>query len=388
MKSNKTTEDVVRDLQKKYGDLFTTGRVEPKDIIPFTDPYLNYATRGGIRRGASSEIIGGPSAGKSTLAMDLMGNAQKLFREEYEEKKKELEERLEGKLTKRQEADVRQQLEDLTESKILFADIEGTYSTRWAQYHGIDVDKISVLRPMATGSEIALDYVVELASTGEYGMIVVDSIGVMVSSAEHESEMGKGNYGGIAKMLTKFYKVINPLILGHNIALVMINQTRQDMSGYNQIVRPGGKMNEYAQSLTVNLEHQSRLGEDLSNINRREDIIYAEETRFHVLKNKAASSNVQNAMFTIIKEQGIDKTLGLVNLMLFTGDLIQAGSWFKVADPRTGEILQDEDGKDVQAQGKKRMQEYFNANVELRDELCDYYYEKSIENLGALDGGM
>lgn len=100
IKSTKTTEDVVRDLEKKYGELFSTGRIEPKKTIPFTDPYLNYATRGGIRFGASTEIVGGSSTGKTTLAMDLIGNAQKILQDEYEQKKQELTDKLKGKLTK------------------------------------------------------------------------------------------------------------------------------------------------------------------------------------------------------------------------------------------------------------------------------------------------
>lgn len=198
---------------------------------------------------------------------------------------------------------------------------------------------------MAAGSEVMLDYVVDLAATGEYGVILVDSIGYMISTAEHDSDMGKGNYGGISRMLTKFYKKIGPYVLGFDIAQIMINQTRQDMSGYNQIIRPGGKMNEFAQSLTIHLEHMGKLDEGLQPISRREDVIYAEETRFYILKNKAASSDVQNAIFTIVKEQGIDKTLGLVNLMLYLEDIIQAGAWYTITNPETGEVIDKVQGK-------------------------------------------
>lgn len=387
LKATKTSQDVVRDLEKKYGELFSSGRIKPKDIIPFSDPFLNYATRGGVRCGASTEIVGEPSTGKSTLAMDLIGNAQKIFKENYEKEKEEKQKRLEGKLTPKQKTTLEQEIEDLKEKRVLFADIEGTYTTRWAQYHGVDVDKMDVLRPMAAGSEIMLDYVVDLASTGEYGLIVVDSIGVMISTAEYDSEIGKGNYGGIAKMLTKFYKAINSLVLGHNIALVMINQTRQDMAGYNQLVRPGGKMNEYAQSLVIHLTPKGSVGEDLATISRREDTIYAVEINARVAKNKAAASDIQNSMFTIVKESGIDTTLGLVNLMDFTGDLIQTGSWYTVANPRTGEVLEDNEGKQVKVQGKRRIQEFFEENQDIRDEIIKHYYEKSISNLGALDEG-
>ena len=378
LKPNRTTEDVVRDLEKKYGELFSTGRIEPKKTIPFTDPFLNYATRGGIRFGASTEIVGGSSTGKTTLAMDLIGNAQVILKEEYETKKKELEDKLAGKLTPKQKTDVEEELKALKPRKILFADIEGTYTTRWAQHHRIDVDNLMILRPMPAGSEVMLDYVVDLVATGEYGVVLVDSIGYMISTAEHDSEMGKGNYGGIARVLTKFYKKIGPYVLGYDIAQIMINQTREDMSGYHQIIRPGGKMNEFAQSLTIVLEHNRRLDETLSPVSRREDILYAEETRFYVMKNKAASSNVQNVVFTIIKEHGISKELGLINLMLFLGHLDQAGSWFTMSDPRTGEVIEKQ-------QGLRRMRDYLETNPELVEELVEHYYKESIKDLGAMD---
>lgn len=378
LKATKTTDDIVRELNKQYGDLFSSGRIPPKDTIPFSDPYLTYVTKGGIRYGASSEIVGGPSAGKTTLAMDLIGNAQKIEKERYEKRKKELKEEIKNTTAKKKKAELEAELSALKPRLTLMADIEGTYTARWAQKHGVNIDELKVLRPMPAGSDVMLDFVVDLASTGEYGVILVDSIGVMLAEAEFDSHMGKGNFGGIAKILTKFYKKINPYLLQYDIALIMINQTRHDMAGFNRLVRPGGAMNEFVQSLTLYLTFNKRYNDRWADAKLNDPTLYAKETRVRIEKNKAASGDVQNAQFTIRMDHGVDREKGLIDLMMFKGSVVQSGSWYSMFDPKTGEEL-------IKTQGISGLHEKLLEEQELVDRLCDYYYEESISELGAMD---
>lgn len=137
-------------------------------------------------------------------------------------------------------------------------------------------------------------------------------------------------------------------------------------------------MNEFVQSLTLYLTFNKRYNDRWADAKLNDPTLYAKETRVRIEKNKAASGDVQNAQFTIRMDHGVDREKGLIDLMMFKGTVVQSGSWYSMFDPKTGEEL-------IKTQGISGLHEKLLEEQELVDRLCDYYYEESISELGAMD---
>ena len=382
-------DDILTEIDKKYGARLMTGRVPEREMIPFLDINLNIATSGGIRYGVSTEIIGESSTGKTTLTFGLIHNAQKIEKIRYNKQVKELNEKISKAKGKKLE-ELELELAELQPRKVLFVDIEGTYNTRWAQRHGIDVDSIDVFQQLPAGSEVMLDYVAQLVQTKRYGAVFVDSIGGMQTDKQFEEQVGSKNYGGIAKVLTDFYKKVNPFLNIHNIALCMINQTRVDLGGFNRIITVGGQFNEFMQSLRIYLApsvvHPNNRYDSNSKAATAGALkisnVYAKETDVLVVKNKAAESDINSTKFTIRTKHGIDVEKGVFDVAVSKGwILVGGGGIISFTDPKTGEVIGTVKGKD-------KAVPYLEDNPEYTQELWDMLYAESVKNLGPLDEGQ
>lgn len=364
---------VLSSIEKDFGDTIFIGDLPEKAVLRFTSPYLNYLLRGGIREGVSTEIVGEEHSGKSTLVLDLIKNYQQQEAERYKKEKARLEEELKNAKGKRAIEDLEKKLEELIERPAVYLDIEQTLDPQWIHKMGVDESKVIIYKPSAVGMEEPLDHILLMLETGQVGFVAIDSIGQMISTAEHDSELGKGNYGGIAKSLTKYYKKAIPLVSRNKVYHVVVNQTREDLSGYNQLVRPGGKAHAFSQSMVLRLRPGKRYNEAYATISKSEALVHARSTVVQVEKNKMSGSDRQATEFTIRPNYGIDKEFDLVQMAIELGIIDKGGAWYTIFDPTTGEQLD-------KVQGIARVMEYIEENEEYTKTIDEYIYNKSLED--------
>lgn len=364
-------KDLVSDINTKYGNTITTGKIPPKERIPFSSPSLNYVTYGGICYQSSSELVGAETSGKSTLAIDLIRNFQVIEAKRYKARKEELEARLTK--AKGKELDkINNELSSLTERVTVYLDLEASYDPIWATKLGINTENVTLVSPEAMGVEEPLDWIIKFSETPEVGFIVIDSIGAMISGAEDEKSLADSTYGGVSKVLTRFYKKITPNLKTNNIALLVINQIRDDMNNpYAQFNRPGGKMNKYAQSITIGLTGGQKLDDKYADATNKSDMVYARETNVQVIKNKTAPPDRQRTKFTIRFGHGVDRAYDVFTMACEFGLILVAGAYYTFSDPETGEVLD-------KVQGKANAINYIRKDKKLLEKLWLDLYNKSL----------
>lgn len=362
---------IISGINKEFGNTIVAGKIPPKERIPFSSPYLNFVSYGGICYGASSEFVGQESSGKSTLAQDLIFNFQRIEKKRYEDRKAELEARLPKAKGKELER-INDELSTLSERKTIYLDLEFTIDGSWLERLGVDSSKVFVIQPDAMGVETPLDWIIQLAETSEVGLIIVDSVGAMLSGAEDEKSLNDATYGGISKALTRFYKKVMPHVKKNNIALLIINQTRADMnSAYNQFNRPGGQMNKFAQSLVLGLVGGEKLDEKYTEVFSKSDMVYARMTNVQMIKNKTAPPDRQRTRFTILYGRGIDVAFDVFSMACGEGLIVVGGAYYTFVDPVTGEEIK-------KVQGKANAVAFLRENVDIRERLWQALYDKSV----------
>ena len=242
--------------------------------IPFTSPRLNYETYGGVPRGRITMFAGKESSGKSTTALDVVKNAQITFKEEWETEVKQLTKDIksyektiadkEAKKGKKDEAkkilpELKERLSYLEKRgplQVVYFDAEGTIDADWAAKLGVDVDNIWLVRLHTQTAEQFLDQVMRVVrDTDDVGLIVIDSIAVLVPQIVHGESFEQKNMGGNAKVVTDFCNEVCPILGEKDIACIIINQARDDFSNpYADFKIPCGNGLKLASSLILTFQ--------------------------------------------------------------------------------------------------------------------------------------
>ena len=264
-------DDVIKQINKEFKkELAIKGIGEIKlKRIPFTSPRLNYETYGGIPRGRISMFAGKESSGKSTTALDIVKNAHYTFKNEYETEVNELQSKLatldiiandksaaKGKReeAKKQIPELKDRLTYLTKRgmlKIVYFDAEGTIDSDWARKLGVPVDEIYLVRLHTQTAEQFLDQVMKvIRDTDDVGLVVIDSIAVLVPQLTHGGSFEDKSMGGNAKVVTDFVNEACPVLGEKDIACIIINQARDDFKNpYADFSIPCGNGLKLASSL-------------------------------------------------------------------------------------------------------------------------------------------
>lgn len=242
---------VMNEINKKYKTTLVKrgSELEPVKRIPFSSPRVNYMTYGGVPRGKSTEIFGAENGGKTTLALDLVAQAQEVAYKEHTAKlnalKKELDEwytssaRNADKKAKEVQAQIDQLGEDGPQ-KVVYVDSENTLDEDWAETLGVDTEELILVRPETQSAEQVLQMMLDLISSGGVILIVLDSVPMLVPQQIYEEDLEKKNYGGVSGPLSQFSYKVAPTLAKTNTTLVGINQMREDMnSSYVAYKTPG-----------------------------------------------------------------------------------------------------------------------------------------------------
>lgn len=330
-------ESIIKDFNKKMKVGAIQLGVEFQDVpkLPFSSPRLNYMTYGGLPEGRAAEFSGPDGSGKTTTALDLIGQAQKLY----------------------------------PDKTAAFVDVEHTFDPVWATKAGVDVDSVMYVDPDAMNAEDTLELVYRLCDTGEFSIIVLDSIGAMVSKQADEKEIGEKTYAGISGALTTFSNKIAPVLARTKTIFIGINQVRDNLnSPYGGLNTPGGKAWRHLCSTRLTFRHGHYVdikGNALPNSceNPAGNIVNVE-----LVKSKVCRPDRKVGFYTLNYLEGIDYMADYFDVALKLGIINQGGAWFSIIDPETGEIMGDGKWK---FQGRPKLIDAMKDDEDVFNYICE-----------------
>lgn len=347
-------ESLIKEVNKKFDEeIITVGLIEKNTgKIPFSSPRLNYMLYGGIPRGRIIEFAGDEGSGKTTTALDLTANSQRVFEQEHINTLQELDTQ---KSSNKQKQNEYNRIFARGEKRVLYMDCENTLNEDWAKLLGVNLDKLILIKPMSQTAEQLFQIILDFIETDAIGLVVIDSLGVMLSSQAYEKTMEEKTYGGIAMALTLFSKKAELLCNKHDCILVGINQMREDMnSQYGGLTTTGGKAWKHNCSLRLLFQKGSYVDDNGNELKRSAENPAGNLVMVSVTKTKVCRPDRRVGFYTLKYLEGIDYISDTIDVAIKQGVVIQAGSWFTVLDKATGEILRY-DNMDLKIQGKNNL---------------------------------
>lgn len=334
--------DVMKEFNKKAKeDIVKQGLTSYSfKRIPFTSPRMNYCTFGGLPVGKLIEFYGEEHGGKTTTALDIVANYQQI-----EEAK-----------------------------KVLWCDCENTLDAEWAKKLGVDVDDMYILKPENQSAEEIFQFILDSIDTGEIGLVVIDSLGVMVSAQAMDKSMEEKTYAGISGALTTFGGKAEMACQKHQCTCIGINQIRDDMnSAWGGIKTPGGKAWKHNCTVRMQFTRGSFIDEKGNEIKRSSESPAGNIVLMSMTKNKSCPPTRRTGFYTINYEYGVDYLKDLVDLAIKYGIIDKAGAWFSILNPETGELIE-------KIQGQAGVNEYLeNPDNESVLTLIEQYIDSQIQ---------
>ncbi|MCX7831782.1 MAG: recombinase RecA [Actinobacteria bacterium] len=326
MDKEKMLELARMQIEKKYGkgSIMKLGErpiEEGIQVIPTGALTLDVALGvGGIPRGRIIEIFGPESSGKTTLALQIIAETQKM-----------------GGIA-------------------AFIDAEHALDPMYAKNLGVDIDNLLVSQP-DTGEQ-ALEIAETLVRSGAVDVIVVDSVAALVPRAEIEGEMGDAQVGLQARLMSQALRKLAGSISKSQVAVIFINQLREKIGVMfgNPEVTPGGRALKFWASVRIDVRKIESLKKGTEDIGAR--------IRAKVVKNKVAPP-FKNAEFDIIYGKGISKEGSVLDLAVQKGIVEKSGSWFSYGDIKLG-------------QGREQARDFLIENPE----ICKEIENKVRESIG------
>lgn len=370
---------LIKEFNKQYKEEIASKGIPIKNVarIPFSSPRANYMLYGGIPRGRIVEFAGEENGGKTTTALDVVANAQKLFLNEWQQEVAELEA---IEKPKKEQVTRLAYLKDRGPQRVAYADCENTLDEDWAMQLGVDVDDLVLLKPMSQTAEQIFEMLLQMIETDEVGLIVLDSLGVMVSGQAFEKTMEEKTYGGIAAALTLFSKKAEMLCTKYNCTLIGINQMRDNLnSTYGGVTTTGGKGWKHNCSVRLMFRKGSYLDIKGNELKRSAESPAGNLVEISVEKTKICKPNRRMGFYTLMYDSGVDVVADTVDVAMKYGIILQQGAWFNIVDIETGELLTDDEEEVIKIQGRTNLIQYLKDNSFLFDEI----YQKVNELLAS-----
>lgn len=387
-------EDVFKDINKTFKKELAVKGIGDFVIrrIPFTSPRLNYETYGGIPRGRISMFAGKESSGKSTTALDIVKNAQILFQKELEEELSNLEEKLTSgrKFSKSEETELKDRLNYLNKRgplKIVYFDAEGTIDSDWARKIGVDVDNVYLVRLHTQTAEQFLDQVMRVTrDTDDVGLIVIDSIAVLVPQLVHGESFEQKNMGGNAKVVTDFCNEVCPVLGEKEIACIIINQARDDFKNpYAEFSIPCGNGLKLASSLTLTFQKGSLLDECGNQQKKSYERPQGNLVWVRIQKTKICKPDRRVGFYTLSYDYGVDVVADIIPLAIEYDIIKRSGAWYSIINPQTDEIILDTEGNPLKFQGMSNLMQFLREDDDIYNLIYNFINGEAISDNQSVD---
>jgi recombination protein RecA len=311
---NKALDIAVGQIEKQFGKgaimrLGQRGAIGPVDVISTGAISIDYALGiGGMPRGRVVEIYGPESSGKTTLALQVIAEAQKAG------------------------------------GMAAFVDAEHALDAQYAQKLGVDVENLLVSQP--DHGEQALEIVEVLIRSGGVDVVVVDSVAALVPKAEIDGEMGEAQMGLQARLMPQALRKLTGVVSKSKTTLVFINQLREKIGVMfgNPETTTGGRALKFYASVRVDIRRIASIKDG--------DQVIGGRTRVKVVKNKLAPP-FREAEFDIMYGEGISREGDLLDLAVEKRIIEKSGAWFAYAGERLG-------------QGRENAKQFLKENPDIR----------------------
>lgn len=374
---------IINDINKNYKENIIqvgTDRIYVEKI-PFSSPKANYISYGGIPIGKATEFFGPEGGGKTTASLDVTGQAQKKAKVDWVTAINTIKDELGPLEEKNNKSDkdkikkLKEKLEDLEEKgprRAVYVDAENTLDEEWAQKNGVDTDELYLVRPQNQTAEQVLQMMLDIIGSGQVEIIVLDSIPMLISQQLFDQTLEKKSYAGVAGAMTEFTRKASPLISKHHTALVMINQVRDDIDNpYNQYNTPGGRALRHFYALRFFCRKGTYLDEKNQELANNAALTPAgNKADLKIIKTKVCKPDRLVGQYTINYTKGIDVLSDTIDMAIKYDIIVQAGAWYRLVNPETGEILESNDGE-LKFQGRPKLLEYLTEDEEMFDEIYE-----------------
>ncbi len=318
----KAIDTAIAQIEKQYGAgaVMRLGATKTMnvDAVPTGSMMLDMALGiGGVPKGRIVEIYGPESSGKTTVALSIVSQAQKLGGE------------------------------------VAFIDVEHALDPEYAKLLGVDIDSMLVSQP--DSGEQALEIMEALVRSNAIDVIVLDSVAAMVTKAEIDGEMGDTHVGLLARLMSQAMRKLTAAISKSNCVAIFINQVREKIGVMygNPETTTGGRALKFYSSVRIEV----RRGEALKSGSE----IYGNRTKCKVVKNKV-SPPFKECEFDIIYGEGISRVGEVLDLAVELGIVQKGGAWFSYNGNKLG-------------QGRDNSKEFLKQNPEIMQEIEDKIME-------------
>ena len=312
----KALEMAMSQIEKQFGkgSVMKLGEFKAMEIeaIPTGALSLDIALGiGGVPRGRIIEVFGPESSGKTTLALHIVAEAQKMGGE------------------------------------AAFIDAEHALDPVYAKKLGVDIDNLIVSQP-DTGEQ-ALEITESLVRSGALDVIVVDSVAALVPKAEIDGDMGDSHMGLQARLMSQALRKLAGAINKSKTVLIFINQLREKIGVMfgNPETTTGGRALKFYASVRMDIRKVENIKQDGE--------VKGNRVRVKVIKNKVAPP-FREAEFDVVYGQGISKEGNILDMAVNLDIVEKAGSWFSYNGERIG-------------QGRENVKKYLKENPKMLEEI-------------------
>jgi recombination protein RecA len=314
---SKAIDIAVGQIEKQFGKgsimrLGQRSQIAPIEAISTGSISIDYALGvGGLPRGRVTEIYGPESSGKTTLALQVIAEAQR-----------------EGGMA-------------------AFVDAEHALDAQYAHKLGVDLENLLVSQP--DNGEQALEIVEVLVRSNSVDVVVVDSVAALVPKAEIDGEMGEAQMGLQARLMSQALRKLTGIVSKSKTTLVFINQLREKIGVMfgNPETTTGGRALKFYASVRIDIRRIASIKDG--------DQIIGGRTRVKVVKNKVAPP-FREAEFDVMYGEGISREGDLLDLAVDKRIIEKSGAWFAYGGERLG-------------QGRENAKQFLKDNVDVRQTI-------------------
>ena len=312
----KAIENAMSQIEKQFGkgSIMKLGEHSTLNVDSISTGCLDLDIAlgiGGVPRGRIIEIYGPESSGKTTVALHVAAEAQKLG------------------------------------GAVAFVDAEHALDPSYARNVGVDTENLIVSQP-DTGEQ-GLEIAEALVRSGAIDVLVVDSVAALVPRAEIEGEMGDSHVGLQARLMSQALRKLTGTINKSKCVVIFINQLREKVGVMfgNPETTTGGRALKFYSSVRMDVRRIDSI--------KQGDEIVGNRTRVKIMKNKVAPPFKQ-AEFDIMYNEGISRTGNIVDVGVKENIVQKSGAWFSYGDIRLG-------------QGRENAKQYLKENPEVALEI-------------------